>query len=501
MVFSFKKFLEFSKGLLFPKTNIAGLEIKDTVLRIAQFQDGLLKKAAVTLEPGVIGGGRVKDKARLIAGLKRLQAEFAGSKEKVLAILSVPSANVYTQVFNTPLLSGQSLEEAANLNLKSISPIDLGAGYADWQEIGLQEKDGKLEVLAAFADRAAIDDYQQCLESAGFAAVAVEFPALAISRAIQALAVGIDIEKPQVVFNVASDGIDFMVLRRGNLYFHYFSPWKLIPADGELSSEIPFSEFKDTVIREIKKVVTFYGSHWEGRLGRLILITQALNAEISNFIKENFQFEVADLKLEGLPNLEAGWFGVIGSALRGKIPRSEDKLISLTAVGTEKEYWYSQIQFFIKIWRNVFIATLGFLVLLFILADSVIYQTSVNLGKQLRVVVREPGGAEVAELQAKARQFNQLVDKASVAKEQSVGRSPLFSKIIVLAGRGISLERILMDSQQASALLSGRADNEAAALAFKNALIKEGFRGVTLPLSNIVANLDKSVSFTITFKL
>ena len=495
----FKNYLQVLRQLLIPRQNIAGLEIKDTVLRIAQYQDGLLKKAAVTLEPGVIKGGWVKDKPRLISGLKRLHAEFAGSKEKVLAILSIPSANVYTQVFNIPLLSGQSLEEAANLNLKSISPIDLKSGYADWQEVGVQEKDGKLELLAAFSDRSAIDDYQQCLKAAGFAAVAIEFPALAISRAIQVLAAGIDVEKPNVVLNVASDGIDFMVLRRGNLYFHYFSSWKLVPADGELSSEIPFSEFKETVIREMKKVVTFYGNHWEGKLERLILITQALNAEIADFIKENFKFEVVDLKLDGLPNLEAGWFGVIGSALRGRISRSEDKLISLTAVGTEKEYWYSQIKFFIKIWRNVFITTMGFLILLFISIDSVLYQTSANLGKQLREIVQEPEGAEVAELQEKARQFNQLVDKASIAKEQSLSRSPLFSKIIVLAGRSISLERIVI--QQASAFLSGRAENEAAALAFKNALIKEGFQGVTLPLSNIITNVDKTVSFSITFKL
>ena len=249
----------------------------------------------------------------------------------------------------------------------------------------------------------------------------------------------------------------------------------------------------------MKKVVTFYGNHWEGKLERLILITQALNAEIADFIKENFKFEVVDLKLDGLPNLEAGWFGVIGSALRGRISRSEDKLISLTAVGTEKEYWYSQIKFFIKIWRNVFITTMGFLILLFISIDSVLYQTSANLGKQLREIVQEPEGAEVAELQEKARQFNQLVDKASIAKEQSLSRSPLFSKIIVLAGRSISLERIVI--QQASAFLSGRAENEAAALAFKNALIKEGFQGVPLPLSNIITNVDKTVSFSITFKL
>lgn len=500
MKFPFKKILESSRKLLFPKTNIAGLEIKDTALRIAQFQDGLLKKAAVTLEPDVIKDGRVKDKLRLIAALKRLHAEFSKLKEKVLVIASVPSANAYTQAFNTPLLSGQSLEEAANLNLKSISPLDLKDAYADWQVIGTQEKDSKLEFLAAFADKAVINVYRECLEAAGFAIVAVEFPALAISRAIKNLAVGVEIQSPQMVINVASDGIDFIVLRSGNLHFHYFNPWKMISDESATEKEITISDFRDTIIREVKKVMTFYSNHWEGSLDKLVLVSQALNSEIAKLIKENFNFGVIDLRLAGLPDLEASWFGVVGNALRGRLSRSEDILISLTPLGTEKEYFYSQVKFFIKMWRNIFVVSLVFLILIFILADSVLYRTFNQLNVQLQTITREPQGAEVAELQNNARQFNELVNKAVFAKEQSIGRSALLTKINSLLKRDVSLARFSFDSQHSSVLLVGRADNEAAAVAFKNALIKEGFQSVTLPLSGITANADKSVSFTLTFK-
>lgn len=498
---SLKKFWKNFNRLLFPKENIAGLEIKDTALRIAQFQDGLLKKAAVPLELDVIKDGWIKDKPRLIAGLKRLRAEFAQPKEKTLVIASIPSANAYTQAFNTPLLSGQSLEEAANLNLKSISPLDLKDAYADWQVIGIQEKDSKLEFLAAFADSSVINAYRECLEAAGFAIIAVEFPALAISRAIKELAVGVEIKSPQIVINVASDGIDFMVLRGGNLHFHYFTPWKMLSDESASEKEMAISDFRDTVVREVKKVITFYSNHWEGKLDKLVLVSQALNSEIAKLIKENFNFDVVNLRLADLPDLEASWFGAVGSALRGRLARSEDTLISLTPLGTEKEYFYSQIKFFIKMWRNVFAASLVFLILIFILSDSVLYRLANQLNVQLQTIAGGSQGTEVAELQNSARQFNQFVDKAIVAKEASISRSALLTKINSLLKREISIIRISFDSQQSSVLLIGRADNEAAAVAFKNSLIKEGFQNVVLPLSRITANPDKSVSFTVTFRL
>lgn len=492
---------KFFTKLIWPAGSIAGLEIKDAAVRIAKFENGELKKAAVLLEPGVIEGGRIVDKGRLIESLKRLRAQFEGKSAKVPVIVVVPSSNVYAQVFTTPSFQGDQLEEAAKLNLTSISPLDLKLAYADWQQVGMQEREGKSELLGAFASSSVIDEYVSILNESGFVPLVIEFPALAIARTIKNFASDIDIEKPHVVLNVSSDGVDFMVLRKGNLYFDYFTPWKLIQEDGKLSREISFSDFKTTIIREIKKVAAFYGSHWEGKLNKIILVTQALNSEIATFIKENFDFEVVDLRLNQYSELPSSWFGVLGSALRGRMPRSEDNFISLMAIGTEEEYLRSRIQLFVSSWKDIIFVTLGFVATMFIFTDSFLYQTANRLTIQLNEVSRGPEVGEVVRLQEQARAFNELVAKADIAKQQSPQWSPLFTQVNSLLTRDISLTRIFVDVSRSSVLLNGNAKDEATAVNFKNALTQEGFKGASLPLSNIVLNPNKTVSFTITFKL
>ncbi len=497
----FRKTLVSLKRLFNMEQVVAGLEIKEAAIRIAQYRDNKLVKAAVLLEPGIIEDGEIRDRRKLVDNLKRLRAQFTDSKEGVPVILSIPSINVYAQTFSTPFLVGENLEEAAKLNLASISPVDLKTSYADWQRIGVLRRDNKIEMIGAFAPSAVVDAYMDAAVESGFVPVAVEFPALALSRAIKDLAAGINMEAPQVVLNVSSDGIDFIAMRHGNLYFNYFTPWKLIREEGRLGREILFSDFKDTIVKEIKKVVAFYGSHWEGRLEKLILVTQALDEEISGLIKENFPLEVIELKLREFSNLPPSWFGVLGSALRGKIPRSKDNLISLTRVGTEEKYYQTQVMLFVKTWRNVFLASLAFLALSFVLADSLLFRSAGQLRQQLIGTAVIPEGAEVLALKERALMFNQLVDKAFFAEERSIPRSPILIKIDSAAGGNVSLTRVFIDAERSAVLVAGRAGDQSTAVNFKNALVAEGFQNVSLPLSDIVLNQDRTVSFTITFSL
>ena len=493
-------FLKKVKKILQPAQNIAGLEIKDTAIRIAKLEDGVLKKSAFILEPGIIEDGQIKDSRRLVLALKKLHSEFFNTQERIPVILIVPSAAVYTQVFSAPLVSGASLEEAAKLNLESVSPLDLNNAYADWQKIGVREKDGKLDMLGAFIERPVSDAYFQVLKTAGFLAAAVEFPSLGIVRVIKEFGVGVNPENPQVVLNVASDGLNFMVIKNSNLYFDYFVPWKLIKEEGKAETKILPSDFKDTIIKEIKRVSTFYTSHWGGKLDNLILVTQALNMEVAQVIKENFQLGVTDLKLRNFGDLPSAWFSVLGAALRGNLPRSEDNLISLMAIGTEKLYLQTEIIFFAKIWRNVFIITLGFSIILLIFVDSFLNYSESRLEKQLNETLNLPGGAEAIALQEQVKNFNKLTEKALAAKKESFPWSRFFSKISSIVKGGVSLVRILVN-QDNSALIVGSAPSESSAIDFKNSLAKQGFENVVLPLSEISTGKDGRVLFTITFKL
>ena len=504
------------KNILIPQAPAAGLEFKDAAVRLIKFssrggpalgwknnlpaQAENFDKAAVMLEPGIIDNGKIKDRDKLLSALRKLRDQI-DSKEKIPVIAIIPSVNVYTKSFSTPILDQKSLEEAALLNLKSISPIDFSKGYSDWQEVGFKERDGKIDVLGAFADGAVVDGYADVLRETGFAPVAVEFSALAIARMIKESGTGIDLEKPQEVVNIASDGIDFMVIRGGDLHFDYFVPWKLIQEEGKIERAILFEDFKDTVVREVKKVSNFYGSHWGGKIENLILISQALNAEISDLIQKNFQFKVIDLRFDKYADLQASWFAVLGSALRGLMPRHSDILISLMAVGTEKLSLQSEIIIFAKTWRNIIVTILVFLAVLFISVDSFLAHVSVDLADQSQKVAQVSGGGEIAVLQQQVRLFNQLVEKVSLANQQKSDLTSFLAEFNKALNGKLKLTRISVDANQSNVTVLGEAGDESAAIDFKNDLEAGGFKNVLLPFSNLVAKAGGGVTFSITFNL
>ncbi|OGY64206.1 MAG: hypothetical protein A3I89_02290 [Candidatus Harrisonbacteria bacterium RIFCSPLOWO2_02_FULL_41_11] len=500
--------------LLNPQVTIAGLGIGNAAALIVQFENGALKKSSVVLAPGIIEKGKVKDRNKFVGGLKKLHeqfvprksvwdfAGFSKSKEKIPVIVSLLSENVYTQIFSTPILPSEKLEEAAKLNMESISPANFDANYFDWQEAARDEKSGKIEFLGAFMDKSAVNEYVSALAEAGFIPIAVEFSALAIARTVKEFSVGIDLEKPQVVLEIGGDGIDFMVFNKGNLYFHYFVSWDFARSVDKVQGEISFEDIKELIIREIKKVSIFYANRWGGNIKDLILIAPASQPKIKKLIKENFSFEIMDLRLKEFDSFSSSWFSALGTALRGIMPRSEDNLISLMAVGTEEKYFQSAVMLFIKMWRNVIAATLLFLSAFFFFANVLMANTVNKLDNKLREITKAPEGEEVLALQNSANTFNRLADKVLEAKKQNIDWSPFFSKISSSAKKhGIFLTRLSLDSLKSAAILGGKADGDASAINFKNSLVDGGFKEVSLPLSDIIANKDGTVSFTITFKL
>lgn len=496
--------------IILPQEEIAGIELKDFGIRIAQIKkippagrkkgaEPVLefKKESILLEPGIIQDGLIRDKARLITQLKSLREQFAPlRKEKIPVIASIPSSAVYVQVFPLPALNEESRLEAISLNLQSISPIDFKTAYADWEQI--EEKDNKIQILSAFASREIVDDYASALIEAGFSPAAIEFPALAISRAVKEFAVGIDLEKPHVVVNVSSDGIDFIILKHGNIYFDYFSPWKLVKIDAGLNREIPFEDFKNVIVRELRKISTYYTSQWGGSLQNFILITRAFEPEITQLIESQFHYTGTQLKLRGFEDAPLSWVEVIGSAFRGTVHRGKDIFISLMAVGTENEFLHSQVTFFIKIWRNILLAVFGFFILIFIGVDSFFAHTATGIALQLQGSANIPNSAEIEKLQQDVKLFNSLVEKAAYARERSREWSPFLNNINQSFGN-ITLTRLSLSSEPGTVFLTGNADNEAAVIDLKNRLIKAGIQNINLPFSKITNNADGTVSFAMTF--
>ncbi|MCL5017375.1 MAG: hypothetical protein M1155_01790 [Patescibacteria group bacterium] len=492
-----ESFFERTIKILKSETVIGGISIDSDSVRFMLLNDGTVEKIGVVLEPGIVVGGRMKNREAFLKALLALRYKLGNPREEIHVIISLPPNNVYTQAFSLPIIEENLIDEAAKLNLQLISPIDIKTVYMDWERIGeSQEEGGKLELLGGFIDKTIVNEFASVFREAGFGVVAVEFPALALSRVIREDSYNSNTSKPQVILSVSNDGPEFIVIKNNHLYFNYFVPWSSVEG-----RSISLSVFSNILTQEMKKVLNFYSSHWNEQLSELILVTQGLYGEIESIIKENLPFlSVKPLILsEKHSGLNVAWYVALGSALRGRIPRSQDVFISLMDVGTEQSFFESRVTFFVKIWRMVIISMMGAVALLFFMEGLFFVQISNNLSSQLSFVTAGQAGQEVTELAKNANEFNGLIAKALYAKQNSRKVSKFFSIFDQIAGADIKIQRILFDSDRASVLITAVATSNQSVINFKNNLAARAeFHDVNFSFTSTTNNPDGTISFPIT---
>ena len=489
-------------NLVRPRSTLAGLDISETAAHFILIENGVVVKSGIDLDIGTIQDGRVANKELFVRALRELRSSIGRSKEKLPVIASLPANNIYTHAFTLPLLAEASIPEAAELNLKMLSPIGANGAYSDWQDLHALDE-SKLELLGAFAPKETVDEYLALLEAGGFAPMAVEFRGLALSRLIGAYG-GLEPAVPHVVLAVASDGLDFLIIRDGNLYFDYFVPWSSVKSGlDKASQEMDSAAFSEMIVRETKKVSNFYVGRWGGQVKRLVLVT-ALYDQVAKAVQDAFPaIEILPLALQGLGDLAPSWYPACGSALRGLIGRSEDRLISLAPVGTEAQLANNDIKDFIKLWRNSIASVAVFLLAVFGGTDAFLHSVEAKLSAAMSVSAAAPESKETFRLLEQAKAFNAALEKALQARSKSADFLPDFQDITKISrDSGIVLSRIFADGTRSAVAISGKAASESATVAFKTKLVDSGtFKDVKLPLSSIVSNADGSVSFTLSLNL
>ena len=465
---------------------MAGLEITDSSLRYLLLDKSgqTVKQAAVALPAGTVAEGQVVNSEQLLAALRQLP--------RSAVILSFSPAHVYTQIFNLPYLEGEKLTEAAFLNLKMISPLPRDTAYADWQVLGTSSGGG-LEVLGAFVNNKIVEELLGPLRQAGLLAVAAEFTSLSLIRALGHLE-GVNAAQPFLLLAVGSDGLNLSLSRRGQLYFNYFVSWQEIQEKAG-GGQVSFNDFQQVIIAELRRLLNFASTKWGETIKRLLLASSQPPQAISAVIKKEF-----NLTIEELPSPD--WLAVTGAALRGLTPRAQDTFISLTSVGTEEEYQRTRLWRFIRLWRNVALAALAIILLIYLAADLVLVRINRGLLRQLSQAGAITNLQEIESLQTQAREFNALVDKAVAAKEKDGNWSEILRKLQLLAGSELRLTQIRFEPGSGVLALTGTAGNERAAINFKNNLAKEtAFTDLSFPLSAITVGPDGRASFTATFKI
>ena len=488
-------------NILNPQPQIGGLEISDSDMRFFLVKGKSFVSASVKLP----------DKKNLKTALSNLHSQIVSkSKKKIYIVLNISDINVYLQVFNLPMMATENLDEAAKLNLQMITPTDFSGVYTDWQKVGEVKNDGgQFEILGAFAQRQIIDEFVECLKETNFVVTAIEFSSLAVSRLISGLK---NASETYFLLRLDASGLSFSLIKNYNLYFNHFVSWP-VSEERQISMDV----LKDLIVRETQKVLNFSNKHWpEAVFNNMLLIAPALEEKISQIIAENFSLSVQKITLPSeltspdgqwsiinsqLLSLTSDWFSVLGSAARGLIPRAKDIIISLAGTGTEEEFRQHRTINFIKIWKNVILTSLSFILIAFIAIDAFLIKTVNSLNNQTANFINQPGQETFNKIQEEAKNFNAKIELALQAKNQVSDPTLLLEKIKNLAGQDITIDRIFIQSPNLPILFNGRAVSEKAIIDFKNALEKNSeFKEINLQLSSIISSSGGLFKFSITFK-
>ncbi|GIW65266.1 MAG: hypothetical protein KatS3mg093_245 [Candidatus Parcubacteria bacterium] len=494
-----KEYLDKLLKILKIKSAVGGLEISDSFLRYVYFENNQWIFISVRLPQGIISSGKIENYNAFVLALLELRRKIFNNKNsnKILnVIVSLASVDVYSQIFTLPIIEGENLEKAIKLNIQMISPED-SKNYSSWQIIDKNQNLMRLEVLSAFINKEVINSLQKALNEAKFSPRVIESYSLSLVRFFKQKVRNFKNDKNYLILNIDDNGIKSLIVRNGNLYFHYFSSWQEIIKDNR---QILWDNFEVALIRHIHQVVNFYNSRWADEINGLFLITLNFKDEIKNIIFQNFTFPVLDLDLSLPESISPEWFVAIGSYLRGQISPKEDQELSLLGSGAVEEFIRRQTLSFFEFWRIFLSGALGIIILSLFIGN--IFLSNILNSLQIESVSISSGqqGKEAKIFQEKIEEFNNLVVLINKIEKNYFPKNIIFKKLNEkLANNNINLKNLFFTDEKSLIKILATAKDEDNIAKFKKDLESDPFfQSIDLPFSEIKPDAEGRV-FSISF--
>ena len=450
---------------------VAGLEISDTYLRLAileiQKTSGAMDATTLIDEPiptGIIVNGIVKD----ATGLQNaLQSLLKRAKRKIhYAVVSLPSDTTYTKIFSFPkALEEEKINESMRLTAGYQLPLKQEDVYIDWETLSSSHPDKK-EVALAAMPKTVVDKYLEALDKAGLKPVAMEYHILSLARVTPK-----EKSSTLVVLSGATS-TTLAIIEDGIARF-----MRIVPEQFGGRKTLP---------EETRKIAHFY----EVESGESPKILEVGGIPlVGSFTRETVE------KTHG-----GNWLVVIGAAVRGMLPRSEDAINSLMPMGTERAYEYQKAIVFSDFFVNLVVGLSIFFVVSYGATWSIMVTLQRNAMGEFARISTLPIPADAAILEARAQKLNEALTVSS----DIIRRFPRWEIMLEYVKRsmrpGIVISQLSLPSPEASFTMSGIADTRAILNEFKASMesIPE-FMNVKIPVTSI--DKKTNIPFTVSFQL
>ncbi|NMB92259.1 MAG: pilus assembly protein PilM [Parcubacteria group bacterium] len=492
--------------LLVPEFTISAISIEERMVRVFCFDKTINKITKVgkyALPPGIIEEGILKKPQELQSFFLSLKQKIWPKTKEIWLVLSLPSANFYTNLLSLPDLEEERFKDAVIFNTQMVAPLPLEEVYFDWEDWGQSVKDNEREVFIALANKKQVNPYLEVLEKAGFKIVAVESWAIGLVRFLNYFG-----EKNQSVLSVSlrTEGIEFVLSEGNKLIFFDFDSWSEIFGP-KIPKQITIDMIKKHLDNEIPMLLNFYSLKRKKPVQKFIFLSSdnKFNQILSQFIFETYKLQPFGIALPGYMRWVAlDWFSAIGSALRGLIPRYQDTIVSLSPVGTEESYSQNHLYRVASLWAKIGLTVILLLTGVFGLLDNVLFRNIANRYAQSLTMPLDRATLEKENiLVQQANEFNALVNILNQIKNYQESDYQILSKIFNSARQNnIIIKRILMSNQPANNVtILGSATNKINVSTWKQSLETAAIlKDINLPLQSLVET-PEGVTFILNAKL
>ncbi len=483
-------------NLLTKEKRVAGIEISDSVVRIAFLRPLKKTRGEKVLAPNtsdtrkgelvlieepiaanIIVQGVVVDKVLLGKTLKNIWIK--AKLDTDYAIVAIPDDKIYSRIFSFPkTIVGARLTEAMGLAIGFQLPMKTNDTYLDWERT--QGTTFVNEILLSAVQKEVVNGYVEALDMAGIKTLAVESHLASIARSIK-----LEPGRTSIFTKKTPDGATVFVLKDGILRFSRTFPSKFISED-KLQAEA--EKIKSAIESEMKNI---FGR--DTATVAQVVILNLLDSEVRDDYSDYPEFS----KTNG-SNFK--WLVALGAVIRGQIPDGEDNLISLLPVGTEEAYTYQKATTFITLIRNMTVGVSVFFIFAFLAAY--LFMLSLSQGSN-RTIATLPASSISPELLAKEEwlgKVNALTGTAVTILDQTPLWSVVIDEVNARIIDGVTITSFSAPSVTEKMTLVGTAKDRATLNQFKK-LFQESAMWSEVELPPVSLSQRENLSFSISFRL
>lgn len=471
-------------NLLTKEKRVAGIEISDSVIRIAFFRPQKKKQATkikgdttektqeqeeliLIEEPiaaNIIADGVVTDVELLGKTLRSIWTKAKLGTD--YAIVAIPDDKIYSRIFSFPkTVGGTRLTEAMRLAISFQLPVKTEEAYLDWERTGGTPSTN--EILLSTVPRTVVHGYITALELAGIKTLALESHLASIARAVRLIP-----GRTTLFSKKTPDGATIFALKDGILRFSRTLPSQFVPENQIHSETMRIKAALETVAKET--------------IEETDLTSMQIRDDYAGY--------------SALTDPGSKWLIALGAAIRGKIHEGEDNLVSLLPVGTEEAYAYQKATTFIALIRNITIGVSVFFTMAFIVAYLFVLSLSQSANRTITTLSSTPVSPEFAAQETRIGRVNALTGTASLLLAETSLWSTALTELTGRTIDGIVVSNFSAGSVADTMSMSGTARDRATLNQFKRSLQDSAMlTDINLPITNIEQR--ERIPFSISFRI